>query len=70
MAGDYTVADLVAEFLAACNVSTAFGVASLHNLPMLDAVGRRNAIRFVMARGELGAAGSVPGRSAGTARAG
>lgn len=61
MAGDYTVADLVAEFLAACNVSTAFGVASVHNLPMLDAVGRRNAIRFVMARGELGAAHMADG---------
>ena len=61
MADDYTVADLVAEFLAACRVPTVFGVASVHNLPLLDAVGRRNAIRFVMARGEMGAAHMADG---------
>jgi acetolactate synthase-1/2/3 large subunit len=54
MASDYTVGDLVAEFLTACGVTTVFGIASVHNIPMLDAIGRRNAIRFVMARGELG----------------
>lgn len=54
MAESFTVGDLVAEFLQACGVECAFGVASVHNLPMLDAIGRRNAIRFVMARGEAG----------------
>ena len=54
MAGDYTVGDLVAEFLTACGVTTVFGIASVHNIPMLDAIGRRNAVRFVMTRGELG----------------
>src|SRR5580692_10905813 len=54
MANDYTVGDLVAEFLTACGVTTVFGIASVHNIPMLDAIGRRNAIRFVMTRGELG----------------
>jgi acetolactate synthase-1/2/3 large subunit len=52
---EYNVGDLVAEFLALCGVTTAFGVVSVHNIPMLDGIGRRNAIRFVMARGELGA---------------
>ena len=52
---DYNVGDLVAEFLALCGVSTVFGVVSVHNIPMLDGIGRRNAIRYVMARGELGA---------------
>ena len=51
---DYTVGDLVAEFLSACGVSTVFGIASVHNIPMLDGIGRRNAIRYVMTRGELG----------------
>ena len=50
---DYTVGDLVAEFLSACGVSTVFGIASVHNIPMLDGIGRRNAIRYVMTR-ELG----------------
>jgi acetolactate synthase I/II/III large subunit len=61
MASDYTVGDLVAEFLTACGVSTAFGIASVHNIPMLDAIGRRNTIRFIMARGELGGAHMADG---------
>ncbi len=52
---NYNVGDLVAEFLSNCEVTTAFGVVSIHNIPMLDAIGRRNVIRFVMARGEMGA---------------
>lgn len=50
----HTVGDLVAEFLAASGVTTAFGIASIHNIPLLDAIGRRNRIRFVPARGEMG----------------
>ncbi len=61
MASAYTVGDLVAEFLAACGVTTAFGIASVHNIPMLDAIGRRNTIRFMMARGELGGAHMADG---------
>src|SRR3712207_906633 len=55
MAETLTVADVVAEFLQGCGVGAAFGIVSIHNMPMLDAIGRRNAIRFVMARGEAGA---------------
>ena len=36
-------------------MDTAYGVVSIHNLPMLDAIARGNAIRFVTARGEAGA---------------
>ena len=54
MSKDYDVGDLVAEFLSACGISTAVGVVSIHNIPMLDGIGRRNAVRFAMARGELG----------------
>lgn len=54
MSESINVGDLVAEFIQACNVNTVFGVISVHNIPMLDAIGRRNAIRFVMARGEAG----------------
>ena len=52
----YRVCDLVAEFLAACGVTTAFGIVSVHNIPILDAIGRRNAIRFIASRGEMGGA--------------
>ncbi|MGQ9370454.1 thiamine pyrophosphate-binding protein [Azospirillum sp. ST 5-10] len=49
------VGDLVVAMLEAAGVATAFGVISLHNMPILDAIGRRGAIRFVTARGEAGA---------------
>ncbi|MBI3515883.1 MAG: thiamine pyrophosphate-binding protein [Proteobacteria bacterium] len=50
-----TVGDVVAAFLERCRVATAFGVISIHNMPMLDALGRRARLRFVPARGEAGA---------------
>jgi len=52
----YTVGDLVAEFIAAIGVRTAFGIVSVHNIPMLDALSQRNAVRYIMARGEMGGA--------------
>lgn len=56
MTSQYTVADLVADFLPQIGVSTVFGIVSVHNIPMLDAIGRRNALRYVMCRGEMGGA--------------
>ena len=55
MNDDISVGDVVAEFLQAIGVRSAFGVVSVHNTPMLDAIGRRNAIRFIPGRGEAGA---------------
>jgi acetolactate synthase I/II/III large subunit len=48
--------EIVARFLAAHGVRLAFGVISIHNMPMLDALHRLGHIRFVPARGEAGAA--------------
>jgi acetolactate synthase-1/2/3 large subunit len=67
---NYNVGDLVAEFLSNCGVTTAFGVVSIHNIPMLDAIGRRNAIRFVMARGEMGAGHMADGFARATGKLG
>ena len=50
-----TVGELVARFLEQCGVRAAFGVISIHNMPILDAFHRRGQIRFVSARGEAGA---------------
>ncbi len=50
-----TVGEVVAAFLEACQVKTAFGVISIHNMPILDAMGERGVMRFVPARGEAGA---------------
>lgn len=56
MESQYTVADLVADILPRMGVGTVFGIVSVHNIPMLDAIGRRNALRYVMCRGEMGGA--------------
>ena len=45
----------IAEFLEHCGVKAAFGVISIHNMPILDAMDARGKVRFVMARGEAGA---------------
>ena len=50
-----TVGELATRFLEACGVKAAFGVISIHNMPILDAFHRRQQIRFVSARGEAGA---------------
>lgn len=50
-----TVGDLIARYLAEIGVTTVFGVISIHNMPILDAIARQQRIRFVPARGEAGA---------------
>jgi acetolactate synthase-1/2/3 large subunit len=50
-----TAGDVVAAFLEAAGVRAAFGVISIHNMPILDAIVRRGVIRCVPARGEAGA---------------
>ncbi|GAA5234473.1 thiamine pyrophosphate-binding protein [Verticiella sediminum] len=49
-----TVGDAIAAFLAQAGVTEAFGVISIHNMPILDAFARQGRIRFVPARGEAG----------------
>ena len=51
-----TVGELVARSLETLQVTAAFGVVSIHNMPILDAIHRRGRVRFVPARGEAGAA--------------
>ena len=50
-----TVGELAVRFLETCGVKAAFGVISIHNMPILDAFHLRQKIRFVSARGEAGA---------------
>jgi acetolactate synthase I/II/III large subunit len=51
-----TVGELIARYLETLDVRAAFGVISIHNMPILDAIHARGKIRFVPARGEAGAA--------------
>ena len=61
MSNTTTVGELIAAFLEQCGVRTAFGVISIHNMPILDAIGRRGNIRYVGARGEAGAVNMADG---------
>ena len=65
-----TVGAVVAAFLEQCGVEAAFGVISIHNMPILDAFAQRGKIRFVMARGEAGAGNMADAYARSTARLG
>lgn len=49
-----TVGEAIARTLEQYNVEAIYGVISIHNLPVADAIGQRGKIRFVPARGEAG----------------
>jgi acetolactate synthase I/II/III large subunit len=61
MSNKTTVGELIAAFLEQCGVRTAFGVISIHNMPILDAINNRGNIRYVGARGEAGAVNMADG---------
>lgn len=50
-----SVGGFIAHYLAEIGVTTVFGVISIHNMPILDAMATQGRIRFVPARGEAGA---------------
>lgn len=49
-----TVGEAIVRLLEAHGVENIYGVISIHNLPIADAIGRREKIDFVCARGESG----------------
>ncbi|WP_145566627.1 thiamine pyrophosphate-binding protein [Yersinia aleksiciae] len=55
MSEKITVGEAIARTLEQYEVTAMFGIISIHNLPIADAVGQRGAIRFIPARGEAGA---------------
>ncbi|MGL4860133.1 MAG: thiamine pyrophosphate-binding protein, partial [Enterobacteriaceae bacterium] len=57
MSDKITVGEGIARTLEQYGVSALYGIISIHNLPVADAVGRRDKIRFIAARGESGAVG-------------
>ncbi|AOA58858.1 thiamine pyrophosphate-binding protein [Acinetobacter larvae] len=48
------VGEAIARILEQHQVESLYGVISIHNLPIADAIGRREKIRFIAARGEAG----------------
>jgi acetolactate synthase-1/2/3 large subunit len=55
MSDKATVGEVIMAFLEECGVGAAFGVISIHNMPFLDAIGRRGKMRYISARSEPGA---------------
>ena len=54
MSEKVNVGEAIARVLEAHQVDSVYGVISIHNLPIADAIGRRDKTRFVCARGEAG----------------
>ena len=50
-----TAGEVIVALLEHWGVQHAFGVISIHNMPILDPMGERGAIRYIPARGEAGA---------------
>ena len=58
-----TTGDAVAAVLEASGATAAFGVISVQDMAILDAIGRRRRIRFVPARGEAEAVNMADGHA-------
>jgi len=65
-----TGGDAVVDALALAGVEVVFGIPSVHNLPIYDALRRHGQIRAVTVRHEQGAAGAADGYSRVTGRLG
>lgn len=66
----YTVADAVVKELVQAGVEVVFGIVSIHNLPIYDAILRDGRIHPVTARGESGAVNMADGYARATGKLG
>ncbi|MFA1821499.1 thiamine pyrophosphate-binding protein [Virgibacillus oceani] len=60
---EFTVADAIIKELVKNGVEKAFGIVSVHNLPIYDAIAREGSIELITARGESGAVNMADGYS-------
>ena len=67
---DRTGGDVVVEVLAQSGVDVVFGIPSVHNLPIYDAIRRDGRIRAIGVRHEQGAVGAADGFARTTGRLG
>ncbi len=65
-----TTADVIVQELIKEGVEIAFGIVSIHNLPIYDAINRDGRIRLVTARGESGAVNMADGYARTTGKIG
>ncbi|MED4584375.1 thiamine pyrophosphate-binding protein [Brevibacillus choshinensis] len=67
---EFTTADAVVAELVRAGVEVVFGVVSIHNMPIYDALLREGSIRIVCSRGESGAANMADGYARSTGKLG
>lgn len=65
-----TGGDMVVEALVEAGVEVVFGIPSVHNLPIYDAIRRDGRIRAITVRHEQGALGAADGFARATGRLG
>ncbi|MCU1806070.1 thiamine pyrophosphate-binding protein [Cytobacillus firmus] len=67
---EFTAADAVVKELVRAGVEVAFGIVSIHNMPIYDAILREGSIHLVCSRGESGAANMADGYARATGKLG
>lgn len=66
----FTTADAIVKELVRAGVETAYGIVSIHNMPIYDAILREGSIHLVCARGESGAVNMADGHARSTGKLG
>ncbi|PFJ05310.1 hypothetical protein COD67_06870 [Bacillus cereus] len=67
---EFTTADAVVKELVRAGVETAFGIVSIHNMPIYDAILREGNIKLICSRGESGAVNMADGYARATGKLG
>ncbi len=65
-----TGGELIVRALKAAGVDTVFGIISIHNIPIYDAIARHGGIRAIPARSEPGAVNMADGYARSTGKLG
>ncbi|WP_221563059.1 thiamine pyrophosphate-binding protein [Alkalihalobacillus sp. TS-13] len=67
---EFTTADTLVYELVNAGVEVVFGIVSIHNMPIYDAISREGSIRLITARGESGAVNMADGYARSTGKVG
>ncbi|WP_227551658.1 thiamine pyrophosphate-binding protein [Metabacillus sediminilitoris] len=67
---EFTVAEAIVKELIQAEVDVVYGIVSIHNMPIYDALLREGSIRIVTARGESGAVNMADGYARATGKLG
>ena len=70
MKDQHTGGDVIVQVLKATAVEYVFGIISIHNIPIYDAIARQNGIRTITNRSEPGAVNMADGYARATGKLG